>query len=581
VLVVDYEADEDIRNGMIAGIRAETDLGPRVRVGATVVHGHRVEGRDLSVTLTGMDLRYEVTDHLTLNAEVLHARRRFATHSDTGLRSEVRAEYERGPTRLEGYLRRQRGHVALTASDLAIDTTVAGLSLRQALSRPDPDRPQDHWFLDARLQAENDRAGGRRQRDGEVLLTRQREGVTQSVGLRAVRLTQTDGQTRDLRLAHRGTAATADGRLTMGLGSEISLHGAGPQAGDRMDLTVGYALTEQVALFGTLEVFSPRHRRTPGDADTRRLTFGAEVTTRHGQVWRGAASWAGDHARRGHALFLGTDHSLTLREGLTATLGGDVQWDLGAAGVPMGQSIGNPWIAESFVALRAGLRREAALWGAGIDGEWRRTRTGQQGNLRLRFDAELTESWTAGGEALWGLNRPNGQAGRQDLQLRFSAAHRQGPRDPITLLQLEWRDRAQGGTDSRTALFSAYRSQYLSDREFLNLRYGLRLVQADLRTGRVRDALHLLGAEYRRDLTDRFDIGLHGALLQASRTGTRSTSLGLSFGFTPFRNGWISVGYNFTGFHDPDFSAHGHTDRGAFVQFRLRLDADSVRGMFR
>lgn len=528
-----------------------------------------------------MDLRYEATEHLTLSAEILHATRRFAAYSDTGLRSELRAEYERGRTRLDGYVRRQRGHVAPTDSDRDIETTVAGLTLRQALSRPDPERPDDAWFLEARLQAENDRAQGARQRDGEVMITRQRERVSQSLGLRVLRRDDADGQTQDRRLTHRGTATTEDGRLSMGIGSEISLRGTGPQSGDRMDLTVGYALTEQVALFGTFELFSPRQRPTPDAADTRRLTFGATFTTLDGQVWRGAASWAGDHARRGQALFLGTDRNLTLRDGLTASFGADMQWDLGAAGVPMGQSIGNPYIAESFVSLRAGLRRDAASWGAGIDGEWRRTRTSQQGNLRLRFDAELTDSWTAGGEVLWGLNRRNNEAWHHDLQLRFSAAHRLGARDPITLLQMEWRDRSQGGITGRSALFSAYRSQYLSDREFLNLRYGLRLVEADLRSGTQRDALQLAGAEYRRDLTDRFDFGLHGAVMHAWRTGRVSSSLGLSFGFTPFQDGWLSMGYNFTGFHDPDFSTLGHSDRGPFIQFRLRLDADSVRSMFR
>jgi uncharacterized repeat protein (TIGR01451 family) len=579
VLVIDYEVDEDLRDGLIAGIRAEADISPRLSVGATAVHARRVEGRDLAVTLLGVDLRYEATPNLTLGAEVLMARRRFATHSDTGLRTELRADYERGATVLSAWLRDQRGQVGLTASDRTLDTTILGVSLRQGLSRIDPAHPERGWALEARLMAENDRAGRIRQRDGEVLLVRQRERVSQALGLRSLRRSDTDGQTRDLRLTWRGTASLPDDRLTVGMGSELSLQGSGPQAGDRIDLTLGYALTTRLSLFATAEVFSPRTGRIQADEDARRLTFGAEFAPVDGQVWRGAASWAGDHARSGQSLFLGTDHSHSLRQGLTASFGGDAQWDLGAAGVPMGQSIGNPWVAESFVALRAGLRREAGSWAAGADAEWRRTRSGQQGNLRLRFDAELTDSWTAGGEAVWGLSRPNGQALRHDLQLRFSAAYRQGPRDPITLLQLDWRDREQGGIAGRSALFSAYRSHYLSDRDQVNLRYGLRLVQADLRTGTVRDALHLFGAEYRRDLSERVDIGAHVALLHAARTRSQATSLGLSLGFTPFPDGWISVGYNFTGFHDTAFSANGHTDRGPFVQFRLRLDAESLRRM--
>jgi hypothetical protein len=565
-----------MRDGLIAGIRAEAEFGPRLRAGATAVHARRVDGRDLAITLLGADFSYDVTDHLTIGGEVLHATRRFATYSDTGLRAELRAEYERDDTRIAAYLRRQRGHAALTGADNPIDTTIASLVMRLPF-RADPDRPEDRWFIDARLQAENDRAGALRRRDGEVLLTRERERVSQSLGLRAVHLDGSTGRRDDLRLAWRGAATTEDGRLTLGMGTEISLPGQRARAADELTMTVGYALTERLALFATFEVESPRGAR----ADARRLTFGAEFTPIEGQSYRSALSWARNAERGGHALFLGADHVHTLREGLTASFGADLQWDLGAAAVPMGQSIGNPYVAESFLALRGGLRRETERWGAGVDAEWRRTRTGHQGNLRFSMDAELDESWSIGGEMLWGLSRTDARGTQHDRQLRLSAARRSGPRDPITLLQLEWRDRDEGGIAGTTALASIYRSQYLSDTEFLNLRYGLKVTEAGLRTGEVRDVLHLIGAEYRRDLTERLDLGVHAAMLQSSHSNTRQISLGSSVGITPFENGWLSLGYNFTGFHDRDFSTHGYTDRGPFMQFRLKLDADTVRRMFR
>jgi hypothetical protein len=582
VLVVDYETDEDIRNGLIAGIRAEAEVSPRLRVGATAVHARRVEGRDLSITLLGVDLRYEVTPALTVAADVLHARRRFATYSDTGFRGEIRAEYETPDTRIDAYLRQQRGQVTLTASDRPIDTTVFGISLRRALTAVDPAHPERRWFLDARLLWEDDRADAIRRRDGELLVTREREGVSQSLGLRVLHGSGPAGLTRDLRMVYRGSATSADGRLSFGIGAEVSLRGADRGAADRLELSFGYALTEQLSLFGTLDVTSLGASAGPVRAeDARRMTFGLAYTPAEGRNWRAALSWAGNHATSGHAVFVGTDHSFEMRPGLTLSLGADAQSDLGAAGVPMGQSAGNPYITESFVALRAGLRREVETWGIGLDGEWRRTGSGQLGNLRLRMDGELGRGWTAGGEVMLGINRPDGEPARRDLQIRLSAVHRQGPRDPITLLQLEWRDRAQGAIEGASALFSVYHARYLSDRDFLNLRYGLRLTRAELETGTVTDAVHLLGLEYRRDLTDWLDIGLHGAVLRSSRTGLRSTSAGLSLGLTPFENGWISLGYNFVGFHDPDFWEHGFTDRGPFIQFRIRFDATTLRRMFR
>ncbi|MDD7972976.1 hypothetical protein [Roseinatronobacter alkalisoli] len=576
ILVVDYEADEDLRNGLIAGIRAEAELSPRLRAAVTAVHARRVEGQALSITLSGFDLSYRATDELTLSAEMLHARRSFATHSDTGLRSEVRAEFERDGTQVVAYLRRQRGHVALTASDADIDTIISGLSLRHQLWA-DPETPSERWLLEGQLLAENDRANDVRRRDGEVLLTRERERKTQSLGFRGIHTNDATGLTRDLRLVYRGIGTSEDGRLTQALGTEVSLRPDAPRAGDKLDLTFGYLLTERWSVFGTFEVESQRQT----SIEARRFTFGAEFTPEEGRAYRTALSWAGDGQNQGQALFLGADHGYTLREGLTAYLGGDVQWDLGAAGVPMGQSIGNPYIAESFIALRAGLRHEAESWGAGADTEWRRTRDTDTGNLRLRMDGELSETWSAGAEGLLGLTRNSGADWRHDLKLLASAAHRAGPRDPITLLQGELRQRDQDGVESLSAIGSVYRSQYLSDTEFLNLRYGLKYDHARLSSGTVNDVLNLVGAEYRRDISEQFDIGVHASMLHAARTGRMSNSLGLSMGLTPFDNGWLSLGYNFTGFHDPDFSALGHTDAGPFVQFRMKFDADSLRGMFK
>lgn len=572
ILIADYEADAEIRDGLVAGIRAESQLGPRLRMGATAVHARRVEGQDLSITLSGLDLTYRATDDLALSAEVLHARRTFTSQSDTGLKTEVRAEFERDDSLVSAYLRRQRGHVALTASDSRIDTTVAGLSLRHPLW-VDRDDPTSRLVLEGQLMAENDRALGIRKRDGEVLLTREDARSSRSVGIRTVGTTDDS----DRRLVVRGSSTSRNGRLTQTAGVETSRMSGAQGAADRLEMTFDLALTERLAAFGT---FDTQTRRLTGIA-AHQFTFGTELAPRDGRTYRLGLSRAVHDRDQGQAIFLGADHTYTPRTGLTTYLGGDIQWDLGAADVPIGQSIGNPSNEGSFAAYRAGLRHEGATWGGGLDTELRQTRDSRTGNLRLRIDGELSTSWSAGGEAFFGVSQTDGQPARHDVQLRASAAHRTGPRAPITLLQGELRQRDQGGIESLTTIASVYRSQYLSDTEFLNLRYGVKRDTADLRTGRISDRLDLVGAEYRRDLNDYFDLGLHGSLMRSARTGRSSGSLGVSLGMTPFDNGWLSVGYNVVGFHDPDFSALGHTDEGAFIQFRMKFDADSLRGMFR
>ena len=51
---------------------------------------------------------------------------------------------------------------------------------------------------------------------------------------------------------------------------------------------------------------------------------------------------------------------------------------------------------------------------------------------------------------------------------------------------------------------------------------------------------------------------------------------GVSIGHTPFDNFWISLGYNFVGFRDDDFTAADYTAQGPFVKFRFKLDQQAL-----
>jgi opacity protein-like surface antigen len=54
---------------------------------------------------------------------------------------------------------------------------------------------------------------------------------------------------------------------------------------------------------------------------------------------------------------------------------------------------------------------------------------------------------------------------------------------------------------------------------------------------------------------------------------------GLSVGYAVVKNMWVSLGYNFSGFKDEDFSAADYTAAGPYVKFRLKFDQQSVREM--
>jgi hypothetical protein len=58
-------------------------------------------------------------------------------------------------------------------------------------------------------------------------------------------------------------------------------------------------------------------------------------------------------------------------------------------------------------------------------------------------------------------------------------------------------------------------------------------------------------------------------------------SYGASLGITPFENGYLELGYNVEGLEDQDFSEEGQTNRGFFVEYRVKFDQDAFREAFR
>jgi hypothetical protein len=57
--------------------------------------------------------------------------------------------------------------------------------------------------------------------------------------------------------------------------------------------------------------------------------------------------------------------------------------------------------------------------------------------------------------------------------------------------------------------------------------------------------------------------------------GTANFAVGPSIGFVPARNVLLNVGYNISGFRDPDFSAARSTTRGVYVVLRMKLDTST------
>ena len=54
-------------------------------------------------------------------------------------------------------------------------------------------------------------------------------------------------------------------------------------------------------------------------------------------------------------------------------------------------------------------------------------------------------------------------------------------------------------------------------------------------------------------------------------------SAGISAGYRLMDNTWLTVGYNFMGFTDGDFSGAEYRSRGVYASLRVKFDQDTLQ----
>lgn len=167
--------------------------------------------------------------------------------------------------------------------------------------------------------------------------------------------------------------------------------------------------------------------------------------------------------------------------------------------------------------------------------------------------------------------------------IRFAWAFRPDHRQWIVLNRLDLR------RDARSGALSDYESLRLVNNLHANwqwnaatqlgLQLGLKQQRSTFGRDRYSGSSALLAFDLRRDLSRRFDIGLHLGTEQQFSAHTGADMLGLDVGFSPVTNVWLSLGFNFRGFDDRDFSAGRYHHQGPYLRFRLKLDQDSFKDL--
>jgi hypothetical protein len=151
----------------------------------------------------------------------------------------------------------------------------------------------------------------------------------------------------------------------------------------------------------------------------------------------------------------------------------------------------------------------------------------------------------------------------------------------IILDKLDWiRDRKedQGGAYDNRRIVNNLNANYQADEDWqVSLQYGAKLAMTTIDGAAYSGYIDLIGLETRYDLSEHWDVGVHGDVLHAWEAHQYDYSYGLSSGYTLVTNMWISAGYNFIGFKDLDFAQYRTSSKGPYVQVRMKFDQRSMK----
>jgi uncharacterized repeat protein (TIGR01451 family) len=136
-----------------------------------------------------------------------------------------------------------------------------------------------------------------------------------------------------------------------------------------------------------------------------------------------------------------------------------------------------------------------------------------------------------------------------------------------------------GPTDrSRRIVNNAHLNWKFNRRNQLATQYGFKRILDQYSNEDYASQVHYIAGEWRHQLSETWDVGAHAREL-INVGEQRQNSYGFSMGVRPVKNLWTSIGFNFKGFVDNDFSAANYTAKGVYLKLRFKADQDTLSSL--
>lgn len=599
-IVADYEVDGVASRTLNAGGRASwRSADEKLQVAATAIHDADAQR---STDLVGADVRYRPSPATEIRAEIAvsdgDAKAGAPAAAGTATAWQIEAEHHGGRYDLLAYARERESGFGLGQTNAVENgTRKFGFDARARFG--------DAWSVTASAWHEDYLAGDARRIAARILGEYRGRDLSARAGFTLADDRLADGREARSTLFQLGaTRRFLSNRLELDAQTEIPLGGEDESIDfpARHRLSARYAVTSDVQLVGTYEIADGEHI----DARTARIGFDLKPWAGARIALSGNVQDIAEYGPRSFAAF-GLSQSLVLDEHWSVDLSLDSNRTLSGIDparvlnplhpVASGGFLGAGGLTEDFTAVTAGATYRAERWTATARAEYRAGEHGDRYGVTAAALRQIGEGSAAGGALNRFVAKGENGAETRTTNLQLSWAHRPADSRWSFLEKLELRDDAVSGAvaglpgpigiplaitgDARSRrMVNALSINFSADGGFEgSLFWGARYVSDRLGDEDIGGWSNAVGADLRFDLGETLDIGVAGTVRHGLGARAVAWSGGPSVGFTPFENGWLSLGWNVVGFHDRDFSESRYTRSGPYVTMRIKFDQMSLQGL--
>jgi len=571
-IVVDYESYDTTDEEYTYGGRGTVNLiDDTLEIGATYIHEGPTGAR---ADLGGVDATIEIGAHTELRAE-------FATSERIEKGSETKGDaylaelaHRSGPFDGQVYVKEQATGFGLgQQKGNETGTRKIGGDASYRITKKVTARGKAYRNFNLATDAERDL--------GEATVQYSDNQTTVKTGLRHAEDRFVDGSVnRSEQLTAGVSRRFFDNRLQVRVDREQSLgsNDDNPDFPTRTILGADYRLTDAVSLFG-------EHEMTEGEnGDTQGTRLGMKTTPwSGGEVNTSVERQLNEYGPRTFAN-LGLSQTLNLNEKWSIDGGFDHSRTVEKSdAVPFNANVPPASGGDyDFTAVSLGATYRETSWSWASRVEFRFAENEDKWGIATGVYSEpVSGIGLSTGVQLFRTEAERG-ADTTDADIRFGLAYRPKETRWIILDRLDLKvDKQNDGDGSfeNWRIVNNLNANFKPDQKTqLSFQYGMKYVGDTIDGDSYSGYTDLMGVEGRYDLTKKWDVGVRARVLHSWRSAVIDYSSGISTGYNVVENAWVSVGYNFIGFEDEDFSRADFTAQGPFVQFRFKFDQESVEG---